>query len=103
MSEKPKCFSYVNSNNDYLMKLSITRVKPCKECELLEACVAAYNERVYDEWLDDHLDDDGSWDFLDDQQRHEDDILYGEMMDREEQRELENPDTSMLDDYEGVQ
>lgn len=64
MPENPKCFSYVNSNRDYQEKMNAVPIKDCKECEILEKCVAAYNQRVYDIWMDEYYEgrqDDEGW------------------------------------------
>lgn len=55
MLDKPKCFSYALSTNDWVKKnLGIDKLENCDECELLEDCIRAYNARVYDEWVEDY-------------------------------------------------
>lgn len=61
---KPGCFSYIMSNRDWLEEHNIKIEKDCKECEHQKECIAAYNSRVYEHWMDDWYDgreDDEGW------------------------------------------
>jgi len=51
MSEHPECFSYVMSSKEFLVGKGITQGN-CQTCEVKEKCIAAYNGRVYNVWVD---------------------------------------------------
>jgi hypothetical protein len=50
--KKPECFGYVNENKECLDRKGIRYETDCKTCQLLKDCIARYNSRVYDNWVD---------------------------------------------------
>lgn len=46
------------SNSDWLKEHGIEYAKDCEECELQRKCIEAYNERVYNQWLDGEEEED---------------------------------------------
>ena len=60
----PKCFSYIMSSRDYQEKMDAIPLIDCKECGLQQMCIEAYNERVYNVWMDEWFEgreDDEGW------------------------------------------
>lgn len=49
MSEKPKCFGWVNTSREDLAMVQIT-TGDCKNCKFLGPCNAEYSQREYNQW-----------------------------------------------------
>ena len=64
MSDRPNCFGFVMSSKEYLEKHGIVYAKKCEECEHQRECIAEYNERIYNTWLD-SVDEDEEIEYCD--------------------------------------
>ena len=45
--EYPRCYGYILENKEYQIQVNRVPVTECKNCVLLQQCIAEYNERVY--------------------------------------------------------
>lgn len=48
------CFGHVMSSIEYLKKHNIWYATDCRKCPLQEKCITRYNDRVYNNWVEEY-------------------------------------------------